>query len=122
MTLQVTAVLVELETAAENESVSPSNTLPELGLTVMEICGGGGGVVPAPPPPPPQAVRNTLRVKAASAMQNRREEHEHRAVALGFVRVCGRGRMFLANADGGPAKAPGSAGAKVANCEILWVF
>jgi hypothetical protein len=66
-TLQVTAVSVVFETVAANASVSPSNSVPLLGVMpiVMKGGGGGGGVTePAPPPPQPRvhapAVRRTL--------------------------------------------------------------
>lgn len=68
LTLQATAVLVVLVTVAENESVSPSNTLPIAGLMVTVIAGGGGGGLELPPPPPPQAARITLRARTKSAV------------------------------------------------------
>ena len=61
MTVQETAVLEELETVAENGSVPPSNTLPEVGLTEMVMLACGEVVLPLPPPP--QAARDTLRAR-----------------------------------------------------------
>ena len=93
-TLQVTAVLVVLVTMAENESVSPSNTLPDAGLTVTVMLGGGGGVT-FPPPPPPQAARQALTARTKSAIDVEQADRRRCVFALCFVRVCGRGRMFF---------------------------
>jgi len=120
LTLQVTVVFVVLVTEAENESVSPSNTLPEVGLMVT-VMRGGGGVMP-PPPPPPQAARHTLRARTKSAVAKLRVNRARRAVALWFDRVCGRGRMIFAKADRGPAQARREAGRGIAMGENLWEF
>lgn len=70
LTAQVTEVLVELATVAENGRVPPSNTLPEVGVTVtltVGVGGGGGGAVELPPPPP-QAVRERTAAKKISRL------------------------------------------------------
>src|SRR5208283_2517036 len=112
LTLQITLVSVELETLAVNASVSPSNTVPELGVTMtwMEGGGGGGGVT-EPAPPPPQ-----LRVHApiARRTQTKANRRTFGAVILCVVfltevlasRVCGRGRMLSAIEGEGQAKSP----------------
>src|SRR5208282_2092887 len=110
LTLQNTLVSVELETLAVNASVSPSNTVPGLGVTVTWVeGGGGGGGVTEPAPPPPQ-----LRVHApiARRTQTKANRRTFGAVILCVVfltevlasRVCGRGRMLSAIAGEGPAK------------------
>jgi hypothetical protein len=56
-TLQLTEMSAELETEAVKVSVSPSNTVPEFGVTLISMEGGGGGGLatrPAPPPPQPR--------------------------------------------------------------------
>jgi len=83
LTLHETAVLLLLETVAENESVSPSNTLPDVGLTMTEVAGGGGEV--EPPPPPPHAARITLRARTKSAAAGRRVNRVYSALALCLV-------------------------------------
>jgi hypothetical protein len=103
-TLQATAVSEVLETVAVNVSVSPSNTVPILGvmLMVMEGGGGGGGVTePAPPPPQPRvhapAVRRTLTIASG------RKRGSQFFTANRSLRVCGRGRMKHVKAGEGPA-------------------
>ena len=119
-TLQETVVFVVLVTVAENESVSPSSTLPDVGLTVTVIGGGGGGL--ELPPPPPQAARNTLRAITKSAAAVRREDRARAAVGLCLVRVCGRGRIFFANADEGPALAQRCAAGRAVRGKNLCAF
>ena len=61
LTLQKTEVSEVLVTVAENASVLPSSTVPELGTMVTVICGGGGGGVEPPPGPLAQAARERPR-------------------------------------------------------------
>jgi hypothetical protein len=94
LTDQITAVSVEFETEAENETVLPSNTDPELGamLTVMEGGGGGGGATePAPPPPQPRV--HALAVRRTAARSNLRGEERCAFQVLLALRVCGEDRM-----------------------------
>jgi len=121
LTLQETPVFVVLVTVAENESVSPSNTLPDVGLTVT-VMGGGGGGFELPPPPPPQAPRRTLRARTKSARAMRRADRTRDALVLCFVRVCGGGRMLFATADRGPARAQRGAAAGGVLGKNLCVF
>ena len=92
-TAQVAAVLETLETVAENGSVSPGNTLPEVGLTVTPICGGGDV-------PPRRCLRHKPRKASPTAKATRPQESGRNnfafcAVALEFVRGCGRAACFL---------------------------
>lgn len=94
LTDQTTEVSGELETEAENETVLPSKTDPELGvtLTVMEGGGGGGGATePAPPPPQPRV--HALAVRRTAAKSNSCRVEECAVHILLAWRVCGEGRM-----------------------------
>jgi hypothetical protein len=103
--------LVVLVTVAENESVSPSNTLPELGETLTVIAeGGGGGGGAEPPPTPPQAARNTPRARAKNAREERGRSRASFALTLCVDRICGRDRILFAKADRGPASTRRGAG------------
>ena len=98
---------VALETAALKFNVSPSNTVPELGvtLTLMEGGGDGGGVTePAPPPPQPRVHAPAAR----STMASRHACHAGESFFLiPFVsRICGRGRMPLLMQARPPTPAP----------------
>ena len=108
LTLQRTEVSEELVTVAEKESVSPSNTVPELGAMVTVICGGGGGVEP-PPGPLAQAVMETPKARRKIVRAVRRRTRGLRVEELCFERICERGRMMFAIADEGPAKERGGA-------------
>ena len=124
MTVHETAVFVELETVAENGSVSPSNTLPEAGVTVTEIAGGGGGggVVLLPLAPPPQAERATLRAKEVSIQSARSVIAVRRMEKIWSDRVCERDCIVFAIADEWPAKTRRRAMTGAERAKILCEF
>ena len=64
LTVQVTAVLLVLATAAVNCTVRPAFTVAVAGLTVTVTAGGGGLLFP--PPPPPHADKRSVAARAAA--------------------------------------------------------
>ena len=105
LTLQETAVLAVLLTVAENESVSPRNTLSGLGAIVTVIAGegGGGGGEEPPPVPPPQPEKDALSTRVEIDQQKRRSVRTLRGLAFWIERVCETRDIFFAIADQGPA-------------------
>ena len=124
LTVHETAVFVELETVAENGSVSPSNTLPEAGVTVTEIAGGGGGGGAGllPLAPPPQAARATHGARVVSIQSARRGIAARRMERLWCDRVCERDCTVFAIADEWPAKTRRRAMTRAKRAKILCVF